>query len=75
MFDDEWQQGHVLVGQAMGHVRSAQGARTPRTPEQNLQMAGRAVGRAFQLFVRSGLTKQQAIDRIVALSQTLGSLE
>ena len=76
MFDDEWQQGHVFVGQAMGHIRSAHTARAAqRTPEQDLQRAGRAVGRAFQLFVRAGLTKEQAVERIVSLSQTFGSLE
>ena len=76
MFDDEWHQGHVAVGQAMGHIRTARSARSEqRTPEQDLQRAGQSVGRAYQLFVRAGLTKEQAVERIVALSQTFGSLE
>ena len=76
MFDDEWHQGHVFVGQAMGHIKTASANRSVlRTPDQDLQMASRAVGRAFQLFVRAGLTKEQAVDRIVSLSQTFGSLE
>ena len=76
MFDDEWHQGHVFVGQAMGHIKSARFTRsTQHTPEQNLQRAGQAVGRAYQLFLRAGLTKEQAVQRIVSLSQTFGSLE
>jgi len=75
MFDD-WQRGHVFVGQAMGHIRTARSARSAqRTPEQALQQAGRAVGRAYQLFVRAGLTKEQAVQRIVSLAETFGSLE
>ena len=75
MFDD-WYRGHVFVGQAMGHVRRARSSRSAqRTPEQDIQRAGQAVGRAYQLFLRAGLTKEQAIERIVALSQTFGSLE
>ena len=75
MFDN-WQQGHVFVGQALGHIRSARSARSAqRTPEQDLQRAGQAVGRAYRLFLTAGLTKEQAVARIISLSQTFGSLE
>jgi len=76
MFDDEWHQGHVFVGQAMGHIKTARANRSvQRTPEQDLQRAGQAVGRAYRLFLMAGLTKEQAVERIVSLSQTFGSLE
>lgn len=76
MFDDEWHQGHVFVGQAMGHIKTARVNRSAaRTPEEDLQRAGQAVGRAYRLFLMAGLTKEQAVARIVALSQTFGSLE
>lgn len=81
MFDDEWHQGHVAVGQAMGHIKTARvnrSVRTPeqeRTPEQSLQRAAQSVGRAYRLFLMAGLTKAQAVERIVSLSQTFGSLE
>ena len=75
MFDD-WNQGHVFVGQALGHIKSAYSASSAqRTPEQDLQRAGQAVGRAYQLFLRAGLTKEQTVVRIVSLAQTFGSLE
>jgi hypothetical protein len=45
------------------------------TPQQAVERAGRSVGRAFQLYLRAGLTKEQAVQRIVALAQTFGSLE
>ncbi len=78
---DEWQQAHVFVGQAIAHMNNAGGAQQPRrgerqrTPAQDLQRAGRSVGHAYQLFLRSGLTKQQAVDRITSLVQTFASLE
>lgn len=76
MFDDEWQQGHVFVGQAMGHIKTARVNRMAQlTPEQALQQAGRAVGRAYKLFLQAGLTQAQAVEHIVTLSQTFGSLE
>jgi hypothetical protein len=69
-------QGHVFVGQAMGHIKTASDARVAqRTPEQDLQMAGRAVGRAYKFFLMAGLTQAQAVDRIVSLAQSFGSLE
>ena len=77
---DDWSQAHVYVGQAMGQMQQAtvspqRGMRRPRTPEENLQRAGRALGRAYQLFLRAGLTKDQAVARITSLAQTFGSLQ
>jgi hypothetical protein len=80
MYDD-WNQAHVLTGQAIAHMQQAgtqrpqRGERRKRTPEQDLQRAGRSLGRAFQLFLSAGLTKEQAVQRIVSLAQTFGSLE
>jgi hypothetical protein len=45
------------------------------TPQKAAERAGRSVGRAFQLYLKSGLTKEQAVQRIMALAQTFGSLE
>lgn len=74
---DEWQQGHVFVGQAMGHIRTASNpqASPQADPARQLQHAGRAVGRAYQLFVRAGMTPKQAVARIISLAETFGSLE
>lgn len=76
---DEWQQAHVFVGQAIAHMNNAgtapQRGEQQRTPAQDLQRANRSVGYAYQLFLRAGLTKQQAVDRITSLVQTFASLE
>lgn len=77
---DDWSQAHVYVGQAMGQMQQAtaappRGMRRPHTPQEDLQRAGRSLGRAFQLFLRAGLTKDQAVERITSLAQTFGSLE
>ena len=77
MFED--QQAAYLVGQAMGQLQQPQmphqrGERQ-MTPQKATERAGRSVGRAFQLYLRAGLTKEQAVQRIVGLAQTFGSLE
>lgn len=77
---DDWSRAHVLVGQAMGQMQQAaapppRGTRRPHTPAEDLQRAGRALGRAYQLFLRAGLTKDQAVTRITSLAQMFGSLE
>lgn len=72
-------QAAYYVGQALGQLQQPQqppqrGVRQ-MTPQRAAESAGRSVGRAFQLYLRAGLTKEQAIQRIVALAQTFGSLE
>ena len=68
-----------LVGQALGKIQASQrpherGVRQ-LTPQQALDRAHKLVGRAFQLYLRAGLTKEQAGQRIVQLSQLFSSLE
>jgi hypothetical protein len=76
MFDDE---AAYLVGQAMGQLQQPyqphQRGRRQITPQQAAERAGRSVGRAFQLYLQSGLTKEQAMQKIMSLAQTFGSLE
>ena len=77
---DDWSQAHVYVGQAMGQMQQAtapvqRGERRPRTPQENLQRAGRSLGRAYQLFLQAGLSKDQAVARITQLAQMFASLE
>ena len=76
---DDWSRAHVYVGQAIAQMGPQQppqrGERRPRTPQENLQRAGRSLGRAYQLFLRAGLTKEQAVERITSLAQTFASLE
>ena len=79
--------GHLQVGQQpqpqqpqqpqphQRGMRGVHGMRRQMTPQQAVERAGRSVGRAFQLYLRAGLTKEQAVQRIVALAQTFGSLE
>jgi hypothetical protein len=45
------------------------------TPQQAFDRAHKLVGRAFQLYTRGGLTKEQAAQRIVGLTQLFSSLE
>ncbi len=68
MHDD---QAAYLVGQAMGHMRQAR----QLDPQQAAERAGRSVNRAFRLYMKAGLTKEQAIQRIISLAQTFGSLQ
>jgi hypothetical protein len=72
-------QAAYLVGQAMGQLQqpqqSHQRGQRQMTPQKAAERASRSVGRAFQLYVKAGLTKEQAVQRIVALAQTFGSLE
>lgn len=76
MLDDH---AAYYVGQAMAHLQQPQ--RPPQrgtrqmTPQLATERASRSVGRAFQLYLTAGLTKEQAIQRIVSLAQTFGSLE
>jgi hypothetical protein len=74
MLDD---QVAYLVGQAMGHLQGQPPQRGVRqmTPQKAVERASRSVGRAFQLYLQAGLTQAQAVQRIVALAQTFGSLE
>jgi hypothetical protein len=44
-------------------------------PQQAAERAGRSVQRAFRLYLKAGLTKEQAIQRIISLVQTFGSLQ
>lgn len=79
------EQAAYLVGEALGHLhvgsngapqgggQRGQRPRRPLDPQQAAERAGRSVNRAFQLYLRAGLTKEQAVERIVALAQTLGT--
>ena len=72
-------QAAYTIGQAFGELQAAQkpperGVRQ-LTPQQALDRAYRLVGRAFQLYMRGGLTKEQAGQRIVELAQLFSSLE
>jgi hypothetical protein len=78
------EQAAYFVGQALGHlhvgsngdpqvVQRGHRSRRPLDPQQAAERAGRSVNRAFQLYLRAGLTKEQAVQRIVSLAQTLGS--
>lgn len=59
--------GAYYVGQAIAHTRAGR--------QDDLKQAARAVGQAYQLFVRSGLQPDQAVQRITSLAETFGSLE
>ncbi|HSX23352.1 MAG TPA: hypothetical protein VLE97_11315 [Gaiellaceae bacterium] len=77
---DDWSYAHVYVGQAVTQMQQGaapppRGERRPRTPEEYLQRAGRSLGRAYQMFLRAGLTKEQAVARITSLAETFASLE
>jgi hypothetical protein len=52
------------VGQAIAHTQA-----------NNLTQASRAVGRAFGMFVHSGLTPAQAAQRIKAIVDTFKDLQ
>jgi hypothetical protein len=72
-------QAAYTIGQALGQMQAAQrpherGVRQ-LTPQQALDRAHKLVGRAFQLYLRGGLTKEQAAQRIVELTQLFSSLE
>ena len=79
------EQAAYLVGQALGQLQAGQqagqqpryerGVRRQMTPQQAQERAGRFLGRAFQLYLQGGLTKEQATQRIVQLAQMFGSLE
>lgn len=64
---EERQRAHDLVGRAMSCVVGGTVA--------DLRRARRAVGDAVRLFVRTGLTRDQAVDQVVSLAQSLGGLE
>ena len=79
--DDDFieHQAAYTVGQAFGQLQAAQkpherGVRQ-LTPEQAFNRAHQLVGRAFQLYMRGGLTKEQAGQRIVELAKLFSSLE
>jgi hypothetical protein len=61
--------GHArtLVGCALGHVVVG--------TVEDLHQAKRAVSRAIQLFMKTGMTRDQAIDQVLTFAQMLGSLE
>ena len=72
-------QAAYTIGQAFGQLQAAQkpperGVRQ-LTPQQAFDRAHKLVGRAFQLYLRGGLTKEQAGQRIVQLAQLFSSLE
>lgn len=73
------EQAAYFVGRALGHLRVGQeqprGVRREMTTQQAAERAHRSLGRAYQLFQRAGLTKEQAVQRIVSLAQMFGSLE
>lgn len=77
MFED--QEAAYYVGQALGQLQQPQQphqrGRRQITPQQATESAERSVGRAFQLYLRAGLTKEQAMQRIIGLAQTFGALE
>lgn len=68
-----------LIGQAVAQLQQPyqphQRGRRQFTPQQAADRAHRSVGRAFQLYLQSGLTKEQAGQRIMQLAQTFSSLE
>lgn len=65
--DPEAIHAYTLVGCAVGHV-------TVGTAE-DLRQARRAVSRAIQLFMATGLSQDRAVEHVVALAQLLGGLE
>jgi hypothetical protein len=72
-------QAAYTIGQALGQLQAVQkpherGVRQ-LTPQQALDRAHKLVGRAFQLYLRGGLTKEQAAQRIIGLAQMFSSLE
>jgi hypothetical protein len=79
-YDSIESQAAYAVGQAFGQLQAAQkpherGVRRQLTPQQAFDRAHKLVGRAFQLYMRGGLTKEQAGQRIVQLAQLFSSLE
>lgn len=76
---DTENQAAYIVGQALGQLQAAQqpqerGVRQ-LTSQQAFDRAHKLVGRAFQLYLRGGLTQQQAAQRIVALAEMFSALE
>lgn len=65
--NDPASQATFFVGHAMRHV-------VGRSP-YNLMHARRAVGEAIRLFVATGLTREQAVEQVISLAETLGALE
>lgn len=69
-----------FIGQAVASYQTAQrpperGTRRQTTPQEAQERAGRFLGRAFQLYMQGGLTKEQAAQKILALTQMFASLE
>lgn len=75
----EDQEAAYYVGQAMAQLQQPQQppqrGQRQMTPQKAAERAGRSVGRAFKLYLQSGLTKEQAMQRIIGLAQTFGSLQ
>ena len=69
--------GHIHVGSNGGFFDLPRGVQQQRQldPQQATERAGRLVERAFQLYLQGGLTREQAVQRILSLAQTFGSLE
>lgn len=57
----------ALVGCAYGHAVVG--------TAEDLRQAKRAIGRAIQFYMASGLTRDQAVSQVVTLAQMLGELE
>ena len=64
---DDDRNARVLVGHAYELAVSG--------GPQDLRLAQRAIGRAIQYFMASGMTRQQAITRVIAIAEMLGALE
>lgn len=64
---DNYAHASTLIGCAVGHVCVG--------TAEDLQQARRAITRAIGLYMAAGLTRDQALNQVIAFTQTLGALE
>lgn len=55
------------MGRAVGHVVCGTDA--------DLQLAKRAISRAIKIYMATGLTRGQAVAKVISFAEMLGSLE